>query len=149
MFSYFGIRRIRSVLAVGVGVAACTVVLVSAVTGGSSHAAVWMGVSSDDAHNWLQAGIERTGATRPAEYIEVGRNGRQVSLRVWPTQFGHHARIRLLRRGDRWRIRIDDHVSHWIRLPHAHLNKLALLETYRQGGVVHGVAVINGKQVRG
>jgi hypothetical protein len=149
MFAYFGVRRIRSILVVGVGVAACTVVLVSAVTGGSSHVAVWMGVSTDDAQNWLQAGVEKTAGGHVAEYIEVGRHGRQVSLNEWPTSFGHRARIRLLHRNARrlWRISIDGHTSKWTWIPGGHVNTLALLERYRDGGTSGGIAVINGHKV--
>lgn len=149
MFAYFGVRRIRSILVVGAGVSACTVILVSAVTGGSSHVAVWMGVSTTDGHNWLQAGVEKTSGSRVAEYIEVGRRGRQISLHEWPSSFGHRARIRLAQRGALWRIRIDGHASKWTWIPRGKVNRLALLETYRDGGIVHGVAVIDRHRVGG
>lgn len=105
-----GIRRLALVAA---GVASCTVVLVTAISPGDGHVAVWMGVSTRDAHAWLQAGIERTGKQRPAEYIEVGKHGRQISLLTWPTRLGHRARIRLAHRGSLWRITIDGHSSRW------------------------------------
>lgn len=137
-------------LGMAVGTAACTVVLVSALTPGGGHVAVWMGVSSSDARNWLQAGIAKEANLGVVEYIEVGRRGRQVSLRTWPTTFGHKAKIRLAHRNGTslWRITIDSHVSKWTWVPGARMNTLALLETYRQGGVVHGVARINGQPVR-
>lgn len=151
MYAWFGIRKVRYALAVVCGVAVSTVTLVKAVTPGSSHVAAWMGVSTIDGKNWLQAGIEKTDGLRPAEYIEVGRRGKQISLREWPTTLGHRARIVLYHRANRrlWRITIDGHRSRWTWVPGGSVNTLSLLETYRNGGAVDGVAVIEGRRVHG
>jgi len=149
---YFGIERVvlrkiarrAAVLAFTTGIA-----LVSVTATGSSHVAAWIGVSTPDAQAWLQAGIAKTAGQRPAEYIEVGRGGRQISLHLWPTRLGHRARVRLLRRGDLWQVRIDGHVSRWTRIPHGKVNTLSLLEVYRDGGRASGVAVVGGRRVRG
>lgn len=124
-------------------------ILFEAVFTGSGHVAVWMGVSSSDAQNWLQAGVEKTKGSGVAEYIEVGKRGRQVSLRLWPTRFGHKAKVVLRRRRSLWKISIDSHTSRWAYVPGARLNTLSLLEIYRSGGEVHGVGRIDQRTVHG
>lgn len=131
-------------------VATASVSLVAATATGGSHVAVWMGVSTHDAQSWLQAGVEKSGGdTHPWEYIEIGKGGRQRSLREWPTTLGHKAHIVLKERGSLWQIQIDEHVSPWVYIPRAQTNTLKLLEFERDGGTVHGIATIDGRRVAG
>lgn len=152
-YLYSGIERIvlrRVLRRIGLFAAATTVSLITATSTGSSHVAVWMGASTSDARNWVQAGIEQSaGDSHPWEYIEIGKGGIQRSLREWPTTYRHKAHIRLLHRGNLWKITIDTHTSPWVWLPGGRINTLALLERYVDGGIAHGTATINGKRVSG
>jgi hypothetical protein len=92
------------------------------------HAAVWAGVSSPRNAVWLQAGIEReSGDSHPWFYIERGRDGNQVSLRVWPASFGQSVFVRLARGPTGWRVSIGGHRSTAVRVPRA--RSIATLET--------------------
>lgn len=152
-YLYFGIERavLRMVLKRGTVLAATAgITLVAATATGSGHVAAWMGASTPDARNWIQAGVEKTAGSPPNEYIEIGRGGVQRSIRLWPTTLGHRAKIRLWRSGSLWRIAIDSHVSKWTWLPRtAREDTLKLLEIYDQGGASHGVAVIGTRRVSG
>lgn len=110
-----------------------------------SHAAVWLGASSPNAHRWVQAGIEQqTGDAHPYAYIEIGRQGRQVSLWEWPVSPSDHLRVRLFHRGSRWRVVIGGHSSRFVYVPHA--STITTLET--QGDLpVAVVAYIDGRLV--
>jgi hypothetical protein len=118
-----------------IGKTAATLGLLAA----STHTAVWLGASTPDASRWIQAGLE---GDRPYAYVEAGRGGRQVSLREWPVAPGHLARVRLQRRGDRWRVLIDGRRSRWRTIPRA--VPIATLETDGPAA-----ALIDGRLVRG
>ena len=68
------------------------------------HAAVWAGVSTPDARDWVQAGVERTkgDGVGPFVYVELGRGGVQESIENWPWTLGSPVTVGLRRRGGLW-----------------------------------------------
>jgi hypothetical protein len=100
--------------------------------------AVWLGVSTRSP-SWIQAGLE---GAHPFEYVEYGRDGRQVTIREWPVAHGHVAHVRVVRSGSRWRVIIDSYRSRWHRL--RRVSAITVLETNGPA-----VAVIDGKRVGG
>ena len=106
----------------------------------ASHTAAWLGASTNSTRStWIQGGVE---GAHPYAYVERGRDGRQVSLREWPVPPTHIARIRLVRRGDRWRVVVDGYKSVWMRIDRAHT--ITTLETNGRSS-----ALIDGRIVRG
>jgi hypothetical protein len=90
----------------------------------AGHTAVWLGASTPNAQRWIQAGLE---GSRPYAYVERGVNGQQVSLREWPVPPGHVAHVRLVHRGNYYRVIIDGYKSRRMFIPHA--RKITTLET--------------------
>ena len=136
VYRYFGllVGKVKAVLA-----------LMSVTLAPSSHAAVWLGASSPNAHTWVQAGVEQTyGDQQPYAYIEIGRRGRQVSLREWPAGLNTHVHVRLVHRGARWRVLILGHRSRFVYVPHA--TTVTTLETHGDTPV-SVVAYIDGRLV--
>lgn len=98
----------------------------------SSHAAVWIGASSQTNHrvqNWVQAGVEQSyGEKHPWVYIEVGHRGHQTEFYSWSVKLGDKISAQLVHKGDYWKVWIAGHHSHYVHVPDAH--KLSLLEIY-------------------
>lgn len=139
MYRYFGMLagKLKAVVAL-------TAVALSAAHP-NQHAAVWLGASTHNARNWVQAGIEQMGwQPRPSDYIEIGRNGRQVYFWSWPIMRDHRAKIRLYHRGPYWRVVVDGHASRRVYLPNA--ATYTLLETYSSSRL-HATALIDGRKV--
>lgn len=119
-----------------VGHKLATVGMIAAAT----HTAAWLGASTPGRPlTWVQGGVE---GSHPYAYIERGRDGRQVSFREWPVSPTHVAHVRLIRRGDRWRVVLDGHKSVWMRVRDA--QTITTLETNGPSS-----AFIDGRVVRG
>jgi hypothetical protein len=82
----------------------------------ASHTAAWLGAQTPEARRWIQAGVE---GSHPYAYVETGWAYHQRSLRMWPVPKGYVAHVRLLRKGDRWRVVIGTYKSAWYRIPGA------------------------------
>lgn len=114
--------------------------------GPNDHAAVWLGASSHDAREWIQAGIEvSTGDEHPFLYVERGSMGRQVAFERRPWEFGKPATVRLRRgQGKRWRASVEGLQSRRRGKIIARPSLIATLETL---GDAKTVARIGRKQV--
>lgn len=109
-----------------------------------SHAAAWLGASTPNAGDWIQAGIAiGHGGSSPAVYVERGHDHHQVSLREWPVPWSHVSHVRLVHHGAYWRVIVDGYRSRWVKLARA--VTFTTLETRNAGA--GNIALIDGRQV--
>jgi hypothetical protein len=110
------------------------------------HAAVWLGASSHDARDWIQAGIEFShGDATPSLYVEIGRDGGQEGFYRRPWELGKPATVKLRRlRSGSWTVKVEDLRPSAAPLP-SHPSVLATLETY---GRASASARIGRRRVR-
>lgn len=141
MYRYFGmiVGKLHAVIAL---------TAVSLTAHPNNHAAVWLGASTHNARNWVQAGVEQMGwQRRPHLYFEVGSQGRQIMFRSWPITAHEHGRVYVrLRHAHRsWQVVFAGHASPWVYLPNA--ETITVLETQSSKAPVRATAFIDGRIV--